>query len=231
MQPLTGGLDDQPPARVEERDPGFGLQVGVLLPRCGERTLDDDVCRGKGCVDVALDDALVEQHVVAIGVHALRAGKQRVARVADDRQVLVFDAHEGRAVARRAIRRRDDERDAVAVVTNDVVAEHRLIALDQPVPVVGNVARREDRDDAGKRACGAGVDAANAGVRAAGEDGREPQHLGVNQVRGIAGRTGHFAQGVVARVRGSDDLHAPTSTAALSALWPAASAIASTIFT
>ena len=42
-----------------------------------------------------------------------------------------------------------DERDAIAVVTHDVVAQHRLIGVDQSVAVVRHVFRGEHGHDAG----------------------------------------------------------------------------------
>src|SRR5687768_3252105 len=56
MQPLTGGLDNDPALIVDKRDPCFRLEIRVLLPSCLEGVLDNDVGSSKPSGDISLAD-------------------------------------------------------------------------------------------------------------------------------------------------------------------------------
>ena len=78
-------------------------------------------------------------------MHARTAGKHRLARIAHQRQIFVLDAHECGCECGGDVGFGCNERHAVAVVTHGVVAQHRLIGIDQSVTVMGYVFRGEYR--------------------------------------------------------------------------------------
>ena len=81
-------------------------------------------------------------------MHAGRTGGDRLASAADGGEVLIGNAHERGPLRRRFIVLRDDQRDAIAEVAHDAVAQHRLIALDQAVAVHRNVRGGQHAHDA-----------------------------------------------------------------------------------
>ena len=207
VQPLPRRFDHQRRA-VVVGDPGIGLKVRMLLPRRRERARQHDIGRGKGRLDVALADLLVQQHVGAeLGMHERRVRFERRQRVANDRQVLVLDLDESRGGRRRARVARDHQRDAVAHISHALAAEQLLVGVDQAVAVIRHVGGAQHRHDAGIGGRAADVQAANRGVSAVRENGVGVQHPGPDEVRRIPCRAGHLSASVRAGDRTADPAH------------------------
>ena len=219
VQPLSGRLDDQRRALVV-RDRRVGLQVRVLLPGgredlphhdVGLRQRRIDVRIVERLRDVAAADLLVQQHVgAALRMHQRRIGFQRGERIADRGQVDERDLDQLRGGARDLGALGDDERDAVALVADPLAAQHLFVGVDQPVAVVGDVGRGEDRDHAGERARLRDLEPFDAGVAAVAEDRLAVQHPGLDEVGGVARGAGHLRARVGAGDRRADQRHACT---------------------
>lgn len=226
MQPLTRRLDDEAPPLVDKRDPGIGLQIGVFLPSRAEAAFEDDV-RARECGRrISLANPLMQQHIVAFGMHAWRAGAHRLARIRYALKIVICDVNERCSLRGGRGRARRDERDAISGMAHDVVTQDRLVRFDETVAVERHVARRKDRDDVRYRECCERVDRENARVRAAREDGPEVEHARANQIGGIACRTGYLRERIRPRVRCTDVTHGASGSCLRTSACAAACSIA-----
>ena len=156
---------------------------------------------------------------------------ERGQRVADERQILVFDLDQprgGRCGARIA---RDHQRDPVAGVAHALAAEELLVGVDQAVAVIRNVCGAQHGHDAGVRGGAADIQPANRGVRAVREDGLAVQHPGPDQIRRILRGPGDLSARIGTGDRAADSAHARvlTGTGSCSFISRAAACIASRI--
>ena len=207
VQPLTGRFDDDAALLIEIRNAGIGLQIRVFLPLRRKRAFNDYVGIVEGSRNVAVADLLMQQHVVESGMHALRAGLHRHNGIGDDRQIFIHDDNEFRGLVRRNVRFGAHERDAIAVMAHRIVAEHRLIGVDQTVAIVRHVFRCEHGNDARHGERRRRIDRDDLCMPAPREHGLEPHHAGRRQIGRIVCGTGDFIERVVARMRFADVLH------------------------
>ena len=209
VEPLSGGFHDESVAFVV-RDPGVGLQIRVLLPRRRELALDDGRRARKRGIDVAAANAHVLEDRLGI-VH-------RLARVVDDRQIFVLDAHRKRSRIGGFLRFTDDERDAIAVKAHDVIAEQRLIGGHEPVAVMRHVFRGEHGDDTRHTQRSGRVDREDACVRAMCEDDFQTQMLVADEIGRILRGTGHLPVRIGAWQRLADHTCASAFAASLASI-------------
>jgi hypothetical protein len=194
VRPLPADLDRYPALFVEIGQPGFGLQVGVLLPRGRVCSLDRHVGLLPALVHVAFAHAVMGDDVAGrVGVKLRCALAHRFERVEHGRQVFVVDADQVAGLRCRLLRFGNDQRKVVHRGADDVCTipvaagptQHRLIGHDQPVLVDWHILRRENCHHAGHSLCRAGVDRVDAGVGALGEQHLHVQHALTGQVAGV----------------------------------------------
>ncbi len=216
MRPLAGDLDRQPSFVVDVGHPRLGLQVGVLLDRGVILALDDDVGGAEGGVGIALANPVVAEDVaVAIGEEQRRAGGQGCFDIGHHRQIFELDDDLAQRPGRRRFVFGDDHRQLVADETDAVrvrfgrtrAAQDRLVRHDQAVLVDRHVAGREDRHDARHALRLFGVQAADDGMRPAGEEDLHRQHPGQIDVARVERLSGDLAQRIDPLQRSSDSRH------------------------
>ena len=175
----------------------------LRLPRSG-----DDVRAGfERRVRIAARDSRAAEHVDVLRIDLRRARLDRLHRIEDRGQHLVFDLDELRRLARDPIVVRRDGREHVAHVTHFLAHrdEARPVVVEQPVPALArNVRRGHDRMNSGQCAGLRGVDPFHLRARMGRERERAVQHPFARHVRDVRPRAEHELDALVARERITD---------------------------
>jgi hypothetical protein len=201
MGPLPGCHHCDPSFLVDIGHAGLRLEVGVFLEGRAVGALHDHRRLPKGCLHIALADAVMAKEVArVIGMDLWGAGAQRFLGVINPRQVLIFHLDELHRLRRDLLALRRHQGHHIPLVADHIgaglavgSADHRLIEVDQAVFVHRHVLRREHRHHPRQRLGPAGVDPPDSRRRAAG-----PLHLQVElprqiQIPRIGGPAGYLA--------------------------------------
>ena len=230
VHPLTGDDHLDAPVGAYVGEAGLRLQESVFLRMRAVNAFDAHIGQGKAVRNVPAAQAMGDKQVRSpvslfigkvaegVGMERLRVGGQRLLRVGDDRQRLVFDVKQA---GRRLSLRRGlgyDQRHLIPFPAHDLrlrraarPAQHRLIRHHQPVFVDGHVGSGENGDNAlhGRGPCR--IQAHDAGVGYAGEDDLEPGLIGQVDVAGVGGLAGHLLHRVETGYAATDCAHQKTS--------------------
>jgi hypothetical protein len=205
---LRGCFDVESPVLVGSND-GARLQSKVILPPDTKRALDDlDIGARESQIDVAAHYGRFPRHVAAprgafqqnLVVAPLRMDQRGVRRQSVrhrdcGRQRLELDHQSGGGGLRLRQRLRGDRRDRLAVVSDAIGGEQRMIGNADAV-ADRRVGRRCHRADAGHRQRRRHIDTHNSRRRHLGAGQRRVQHARTDLIDGV---TGAAAQ-LVARV-------------------------------
>ena len=206
VEPLARRLDDDPAIGLDPCGAGFGLEVGMLLPRGAEFALQNHVSRGEPGGEITASHRHLEQEV-AIEVLVEQRGERREGgvRVENARQWLVRHLHVLGGSMGRLTGGRDHEGDLVPEEPDRVRAEDRLVMIDEAEGVVRDIGGGEDCHDSRHRTRGVGRHPEDARMGMRREDHGEMQRVGIDLVRRVRGRSRDFAQRIMTGQRLPDD--------------------------
>ncbi len=196
-QALRARCDHEGAVVIDPRRRGVRLDVALVDPRGGEAAVDHHVCGGERGGGVAVNDVVPLEYLVAAGIGD-------GLRVEDRLERLGIDEDQIGAIRRRRFCACDDQGDRLAREHGHVPCERHgappLASRD------AEVVRGQDRDDAGHRKGGGGVDGSDLCVRVHGRhDPRVEEPSGRRLVCGEACGACHLGERVGAWSRDPDD--------------------------
>jgi hypothetical protein len=176
---LRGEVDAALGGRGER---ALGLEEQVLDPLRPPHALDDVLARGERRRRVPAAEDRSRQEVLVRGIHARRAGRQRLLDAQHRRQHLVLDLDPRRRGAGRDLAVGGDRGEDVPHAAHLLAHGHegRPVLVDEAVPPLPrHVGRGHHGRHAGVRERGLGADRAHAGARVRGQrEGAEEQARG-----------------------------------------------------
>ena len=122
VSPLTAALDCNAAFFVQVGQPGFRLEVGVLLVWRMVFAFDDHVCFGKSRLHITLADFVPDANVgiADFRMDARRIRLHRLDCVVDGRQILVFHADQVARFGGDGFRLGDNNCHPVALAADDI---------------------------------------------------------------------------------------------------------------